>query len=117
MDHNPKGQDLLRPQSSKNDSILVRRNLAHRSYMLYPPPPMALSRYTLAMSAPNAFSFCTVAGNPPIWGCNLCKWMFANDNGNPTSDQTLYEQARIAHGKHECPENQSLYRLPLELLP
>jgi hypothetical protein len=50
----------------------------------------------------NAYSFCTVSGNPPVWGCSLCDWRFTNPQCDPLSIVPSLEQARAAHIKHVC---------------
>ncbi len=52
---------------------------------------------------PNAHSFCTVAGNPPVWGCALCDWSFSITECDLLSDISSVDQAKIAHNKHSCP--------------
>ena len=55
---------------------------------------------------PNAHSFCTLAGNPPVWGCTLCDWTFAITECNPSSNISSLDQAKIAHNKHSCTADQ-----------
>ena len=48
------------------------------------------------------YSFCTVYGNPPVWGCALCEWTFTKAQCEPLSNVSSLEQARAAHLKHSC---------------
>jgi hypothetical protein len=52
---------------------------------------------------PSTYSFCTVSGNPPVWGCSLCSWRFTKAQCEPLSGVPSLEQARNAHLKHSCP--------------
>jgi hypothetical protein len=51
----------------------------------------------------NAHSFCTIAGNPPVWGCTLCDWRFTNEQCDHLSSVPSPGQAKSAHMKHACP--------------
>jgi hypothetical protein len=52
--------------------------------------------------ASKGYSFCTIAGNPPLWGCSLCDWTFTVEQCNRHSKVLFLEQARAAHNEHLC---------------
>jgi hypothetical protein len=52
---------------------------------------------------PNAYTFCAVSGNPPVWGCSLCDWRFPKKQFDTLPDLPSLERAKAAHKDHICP--------------
>ena len=63
---------------------------------------MSTATYDQDTLMPNSFSFCTVAGNPPVWGCSLCDWKFTVEQCDRLSEVPLLEQGKVAHREHIC---------------
>jgi hypothetical protein len=67
------------------------------SYMIQTAMPIESDNHGM-----NAHSFCTVSGNPPVWGCTLCGWRLVSTQCDPQSSVPPLEQARFAHVQHDC---------------